>query len=78
MRGCRAPELANGDFQRMLRDLSATTASQLLANLQRELSEESRVTLLQDFKRGRQQFLFVQLAFGPLEASTLVCVWMRA
>ena len=59
MRGCRAPELANGDFQRMLRDLSAATASQLLANLQRELSEESRAILLQDFERGRQQFLFV-------------------
>ena len=58
MRGCRAPELTNGQLQKTLRELSTTNASRLLASLQRDLSAESRALLLQEFELGELQLTF--------------------
>ena len=59
LRGCRAPEIAEGAFQRLLLDLSNKRASELLTTLPRELSPESRALLLQEFERARSHLVFM-------------------
>ena len=59
LRGCRAPELACGEFETFLRNLSATSASELLACLPRDISREDRAGILQEFERGRAHLVFV-------------------
>ena len=59
MRGCKAPELAAGEFETMLRDLHNTNASELLSSLPRDISQASRAFILQEFERGRAHLVFV-------------------
>ncbi|CAE7354391.1 unnamed protein product [Symbiodinium sp. CCMP2592] len=59
VRGCRAPEIAEGALKRLLLDLSNKRASELLTTLPRELSPESRALLLQEFERARSHLVFI-------------------
>ena len=59
VRGCRAPELAHGELQHTLRELSTACASQLLAQLPNDITAESRALFLQDFERGRSHIVFI-------------------
>ena len=59
LRGCRAPEVAHGEFQILLRRLGAACASELLTLLPRDIAAASRALLLQDFERGRAHLMFI-------------------
>ena len=57
--GCKAPELAAGEFRTLLGDLHNVNAAELLSTLPRDISPESRAAILQEFERGRAHLVFV-------------------
>ena len=57
MRGRRCPELAAGDFHRVLKRLYLEEGSQLLMQLPPSLNGEERKRILGDFERSRQYLL---------------------
>ena len=57
MRGRRCPELAAGDFEKVMKRLYTEEASALLMQLPPALSGKERKEILQDFERSRQYLL---------------------
>ena len=66
LRGCRAPELAAGDFFEVFRKNFQQSSAALLLSLPRDLSSEDRMNLLHDFESAKNHLHFVfrlRLAF---------------
>ena len=59
LRGCRAPELANGDFMKVLRRLSDSSLAHFLTTVPRDIEQLERAVLVQEFQKGRAHMLFV-------------------
>lgn len=61
LRGCRAPELACEQLPRIMDDLFATSAAQLIMATSRQLSQEDQQKVLSDWERGRRHLAFTLL-----------------
>ena len=59
LRGCRAPELSNGDFQRHLRTVADTGMAHFLTTLPRDIDAVERGSLIRDFQHGKAHLFFI-------------------
>ena len=60
-RGCRAPELAAGDFWRSLRQFMDQCTADLMVKLDPNLTEVERLSIVEDFNSG-SQYIWCSLA----------------
>ena len=59
LRGCRAPELAAGDFMSVLRQVSSTSLAHFMTTLPRDIEAAVRASLVDEYQRGKSHLLFV-------------------
>ena len=59
LRGCRAPELAAGEFMTVLRQVSSSSLAHFMTTLPRDIDAAARASLLDEYQRGKSHLLFV-------------------